>query len=157
MKYIFLDIKGVLNPYKFDKERDEINVENIDGSRLDLLKEIVKKTGAKRILISEWSKHWEKSEIFCDKIGKELNEIFKKHGIEICDKTPYMSDNGISAYLSDNRLTDLEAFCIIDENMHVWDSPSPFLAVSTQKSCNGLEKRHVEMIIESLNRKGQDF
>lgn len=155
MKYLFLDIDGVLNSYKYDKERGENNTENIDGTRLDLVKEIIDKTGAKIVLTSTWRKHWEKGEAFCDKIGKELNETFKKHGLEIYDKTPSIDylERGIEirAYLSD-RMEDLEAFCIVDDMMYGWDDDLSHYFVQTNPRIGyGLEKRHVEKIIEVLN------
>lgn len=161
MKYLFLDIDGVLNSHKYDVERDIMNTSNIDGTRLDLVKEIVDQTGAKIVLTSTWRKHWEKSEVFCDAIGKELNETFKKHGLEIYDKTPTISylERGkeIEAYLSDH-MADLEAFCVVDDMMYAWDGLSPFFVQTNPRIGYGLEKRHVERIIKLLNtNKGTTF
>ncbi len=161
MKYLFLDIDGVLNSHKYDKERDIMNTSNIDSTRLDLVKEIVDKTGAKIVLTSTWRKHWEKSEAFCDNVGKELNETFRSHGLEIYDKTPSINflERGleVQAYLS-NHLEDLEAFCVVDDMMYAWDNLSPFFVKTNPRIGYGLEKRHVEKIIELLNsNKGTTF
>ena len=161
MKYLFLDIDGVLNSYKYDKERDIMTTNNIDGTRLDLVKKIVDQTDAKIILTSTWRKHWEKSEVFCDEIGKDLNETFKSHGLEIYDKTPSIDflERGIEveAYLSDHK-NDLEAFCIVDDMMYAWDGLSPFFVKTNPRIGYGLEERHVEKIISLLNsNKGTTF
>ena len=156
MKYLFLDIDGVLNSYKYDKERDIMTTNNIDGTRLDLVKEIVDKTGAKIILTSTWRKHWEKSETFCDEVGKDLNATFKAHGLEIYDKTPNIDflDRAVEveAYLSDKK-DDLEAFCIVDDMMYAWDNLSPFFVKTNPRVGYGLMPNHVEKIIKLLNPK----
>ena len=54
MKILFLDIDCVLNSREYDCRRNWNDQTNIDETRLPLVKEIVKKTGAEIVLTSTW-------------------------------------------------------------------------------------------------------
>ena len=75
MKVIFLDIDGVLNGRRFVPKDDKVGV-LIDDTRLDLIKQVVDAIGAKIVLSSSWREHWEKNEIECDDVGKEINKNY---------------------------------------------------------------------------------
>ena len=77
-KIIFLDIDGVLNSVKYDRERTEKDG-NIDETRMVLLKELVDGTNAEIVLSSSWRKHWSIDDSDCDNIGRELNSTFDKY------------------------------------------------------------------------------
>ena len=67
-KVIFLDIDGVLNSVKYDRER-RLQDGNIDESRLLLLRAIVDVTGADIVLSASWRKHWHTDGKKADAIG----------------------------------------------------------------------------------------
>ncbi len=87
MKIIFLDIDGVLNGDLTHSERNPYGI-LIDDTRLDLIKHIIDKTGAKIVLSTSWKEHWEKSDDKCDEIGREIRRRFEEKEISILDKTP---------------------------------------------------------------------
>ena len=92
MKYIFLDIDGVLacdaqmytNAKKFQKKREwakELNVlYPFDPICVKVLNEILEATGAEIILSSDWKKFWTFWSTRCPRlrIGKALESYQKK-------------------------------------------------------------------------------
>ena len=92
MKIIFLDIDGVLNSVRYDRQRT-IDQGNIDETRLQLIKALVDETKALIVLSSSWRKHWEKDITKCDAIGREINEVFAKYQLAIYDKTELLPSN----------------------------------------------------------------
>lgn len=84
IKYIFLDVDGVLN-YE-DHYSKEIP---IDEKCVEHLKEIVDASAAKLVLSSTWRK-LDKSDI--KRIY--LDKILKSYGLELYDETPQMTDDG---------------------------------------------------------------
>ncbi|MBE6727289.1 MAG: hypothetical protein E7562_01430 [Ruminococcaceae bacterium] len=152
MKFIFLDIDGVLNSQKYDLSRGEDDG-NIDVTRLPLLKRIVEATNAKIVLSSSWRKAWEKDLSLCDEIGIELNRIFLKFGIQIYDKTPVIGlrKSEIEAYLQNNA--NVESFVILDDMLLGWGDYGEFLVHTNPMVGRGLEERHINAAIEILNKK----
>ena len=79
MRYIFLDIDGVLN--------------NGTGSflhkdKVAMLSHIVKTTNAKIVLISSWKDGWFKDNSSpCSHHAKAINNTFAEFGITVYDKT----------------------------------------------------------------------
>ena len=64
----------------------------------------------------------------------------------------------IIAERAEFRTDGLEAFCVVDDMMYAWDNLSPFFVKTNPRIGYGLEKRHVEKIIELLNsNKGTTF
>ena len=78
MKYIFLDIDGVLNngtgPF-------------LHEDKVKLLSEIIEETNAKIILVSSWKDGWYNDKSLCTARAKIIDSVFEKFGIFIYDKT----------------------------------------------------------------------
>lgn len=156
MKLLFLDIDGVLNSDRYDRERDRMKTGNIDETRLDLIKEIVDKTGAKIVLTSTWRYHWHPNKELCDDTGKELNRVFNAHGVEIFDKTPRLGmfidrSEEVKDYL-EFCTEEIEAFAIIDDYMYGWGDLEPYFVKTSPQIGYGLMNNHVERVISILNK-----
>ena len=150
MKIIFLDIDGVLNSYAYDRVR-KYDEGNIDMTRLDILKDIVDKTGAYIVLTSSWRRHWEKDYLDCDYAGREISDSFYEKGMEIYDKTPelgYRADE-IRAWMEGK---DIESFVIIDDMPFGWSELSDRFIKTDPCIGRGLEHIHAEEAIEILNK-----
>lgn len=88
MKVIFLDFDGVLNSERYFHAHGYEGL-MLDPACLERLKLLVGITDAKIVLSTSWREHWEKEKSNCSAIGLEMNEIFKKYGLKIFDKTPF--------------------------------------------------------------------
>ena len=160
MKIIFLDIDGVLNSDRYDREQGIYEAGIIDVSRVALIKEIIDKTDAKVVLTSTWRHHWDKDEAKRDRLGKEIDDAFKKYNVEIYDKTPRLGmftdrADEILTYM-ENAQGEIKAFVIVDDSMYRWDDLSPFFVQTNPKIGYGLEKHHVDKIVELLNGVGDE-
>ena len=151
MKVIFLDIDGVLNSSLYDRQRHDEN-ENIDKTRLDLVKKLVDETGAKIVLSSSWRNHWEKNPDECDDIGRKIISDFASAGIEIYDKTPKMGylerSEEIRMWLKDNP--DVKSFVIFDDNGYGWGDLSNNFVQTNYRIGRGLEEKHIQKALEIL-------
>lgn len=152
MKVIFLDIDGVLNSVRYDRERGK-NDGNIDESRLPLLKRAVEATDAEIILSSSWRRHWDKDESKMTADGKELDRLFKIFNMGIYDKTPdygnvYGRENEIESWLNEHK--DVDKFVIVDDLPFGWVKYSNRWVKTNANIGRGLEQSHVEEIIKLL-------
>lgn len=114
MKLIFLDFDGVLNSPSYLRRNPEGI--GLDPDRLFLLSQVVKKTGAKIVLTTSWREHWDADPNRCDEVGREINEIFRSHGMEIFQKTPeglFRREDEILAFLESRE--DVERFAVLDD------------------------------------------
>ena len=154
MKIIFLDIDGVLNSARYDRIRME-NQGNIDETRLILLKRVVDETGALIVLSSSWRKYWEKDEVLCDEIGREINAAFAQYGLAVYDKTACLASNDRAAEIRMwlKSRGDVEAFAIFDDLSFGWGADLQEHLVRTNYAVGlGLEEKHVLKSIEILKR-----
>lgn len=151
MKIIFLDIDGVLNSSLYDRQRVDEN-ENIDKTRLALIKELVYATGAKIVLSSSWRIHWKKNPDECDDIGRKLISDFASAGLEIYDKTPKVGylerSEEIRLWLKDNP--DVKSFVIFDDNGYGWGDLSNNFVQTNYRIGRGLEEKHIQKALEIL-------
>ncbi len=158
MRVIFLDIDGVLNSDEYDRTRNPNDRENIDKTRLVLLKKLVKRTRANIVLSSSWRKHWDKDESNCDRIGTELNEIFGEYGLKIFDKTPTLDHfdraDEIRAWLEQHG-NDTISFVILDDEFAGWGDLSEHLVRTNYRIGRGLEKCHIKKA-KKLLRSGKN-
>lgn len=157
MKIIFLDIDGVLNSRAYDRKRNWNEQTDMDETRLQFIKEIVDKTGAKIVLSSTWRKHWDRDINRCDEDGRYINKTFAKFGLAIYDKTP---DLGITAVRKDEvskwlQETDeeIESFVIIDDYRYGWGDLSEHFVKTEPNFRFGIENDHVEKAINILQMK----
>lgn len=156
MKIIFLDIDGVLNSVMYDCQRTEERRDNrIDMSRVELLADIVKKTGAKIVFSSTWREDWEISEGLCGEDGRYVNDCLARYGLSIIDKTPHLgySDDRrveILTWLARHR-SEVESFVILDDISCGWGELYERVVI-TNPYGYGLEENHVKMAINILNK-----
>lgn len=155
MKIIFLDIDGVLNSVRYDRQRT-VNQGNIDETRLQLIKELVDETKALIVLSSSWRKHWEKDITKCDAIGREINEVFAKYQLVIYGKTESLPSNDraqeIRVWLG--RQGDIEEYVIFDDIAFGWgDDLQDHLIKTNPRIGFGLEEKHIQKAIELLKCK----
>ena len=141
MKVIFLDIDGVLSGLEYQMSAKE-NPPLIDVTRLEILKEIIDRSGARVILSSSWKKAWTKN---CD-----FDCVFQNAGIEIYDTTPVLGKkkDEISAWL--NTHPETEAFVILDDADGGWDELLPGVIITDPVNEDGLEKKHIPLALKML-------
>ena len=149
MKVIFLDIDGVLNSAEYDAERTS-PYDNIDLSRLPLLKQLIDLTNAKIVLTSSWRKAWDCDKTVCDEIGKQLDAAFATADLEISDKTPVLGrrKDEIASWLAAHP--DTEKFVIFDDMSFGWEELSDNLVKTDGMIGRGLEQHHIDKAISIL-------
>lgn len=104
MKIIFLDVDGELTYSDYRNEETA----NIDIEKVELLKEICDKTGAKVVVSSSWRG----SEDYTPKIYNVLIEILSKNGIEVLGDIPHLKTEIIGDVPETIRLEeDLDIKC----------------------------------------------
>lgn len=156
MKIIFLDIDGVLNSRAYDRKRNWNEQTEIDETRLPLIKEIVDATNAKIVLSSTWRQHWNKDPNRCDVDGRYINKIFARFGLSIYDKTPDLGITAlrreeISKWLKETE-QEIDSFVIIDDYRYGWGDLSEHFVKTDPNFRLGIEKDHVEKVIDILNK-----
>ncbi len=178
MKIIFLDIDGVLNTSEtFIKRKEKYNQTGIldieiDEFRVEYLKQIIDKTGAKIVLSSSWRLFFNKENdriIPRNKKGLELYNLFNKYDIEIYDittKDNYLKrEEQINMWLNDN---DVDSFAVIDDESSDLQSfiGKELIKTSFTKDgeilmnmddCLGLCEEHIQEAINILNSKTKVF
>ena len=115
MKVIFLDIDGVLNCDRYLIESKCRGI-GIDPTRMLLVADIVRASGAKIVLTTSWRSHWSENPEECDAMGREINEAFAAQGLSVYGKTPrlgYDREQEILAWLDENP--EVTRFVIIDD------------------------------------------
>lgn len=141
-KVLFLDIDGVLNSLKYDRERGP-NDGNIDESRLPLLKRLVDETAAVIVLSSSWRKHLYGD----DPLGQELIRTFDKYDLTVADKTPILNGfdraEEIRSWLVEHA-EEVEDFVIFDDIVFGWGDLSEHLVRTDARIGRGLEEVHIQ-------------
>lgn len=111
MKYIFLDIDGVLNcstgVYTF-----------LHKDKVKILADIVKETNAEIILISSWKSKWFSQEKHSNGAhAKVIDSVFAEFGISVADKTndnnSWQRGKGIREYLG---IHPAKSWVILDDD-----------------------------------------
>ena len=153
IKVLFLDIDGVLNSVKYDRERRETDG-NVDVSRLPILRRIVEETGARIVLSTTWRRHWDRDEAKCDGIGRQLADLFAEYGLDIYDKTPWHPDGDRAEEIMrwlDTGDRYVTAFAILDDIRFGWGELEEFLVRTDERIGYGLEESHADRVIRILN------
>ncbi|SEQ38946.1 hypothetical protein SAMN02910369_01674 [Lachnospiraceae bacterium NE2001] len=159
MKFIFLDIDGVLNNVN-TKEKAPSGNTGIEDSLIKKLADIIACTNARIILTSDWKIGWNIDDSLCSEDARYLNTKLKKYNLEIYGKTydtlvydPYYEDRGkgIHKYLNDVR--DVESYVVLDDNTFTdFDEEiKKHLVLIDYKQ--GLSDEDVESAIRLLNNK----
>ena len=153
MRFIFLDIDGVLNKVS-TKERTPSGYIFVEDSKILLLKDLIDKTNAKVILSSTWRSGWNDLNNGLDtKDAKDfilLRNKLKEFGIELYDYTscPITSDRGskIKEWISTN-FEDVNSILILDDESNIKPFNKFFIRTSF---CDGLMEKHIKKSIEIL-------
>ena len=116
MKFIFLDIDGVLNNNKSPKTSKAVIT--FDAFNMKNLRRLVDLTDAKIVLISSYKDCWQKGCNGGSVIGKTIDDAFFNYGLTIYDKTETVGDfncrgKGIKQYVEEH---ETESFVIIDDS-----------------------------------------
>lgn len=87
MKIIFLDVDGILN-WGVCKSRAPSGCLGVEDDKVELLKQIVDRTGAKIVLTSTWKSEWFRTDFIEDlpRDGAYLQKRLKRHGLTIMQK-----------------------------------------------------------------------
>ena len=151
MKVIFLDFDGVLNSANYLLGYEDYGVV-IDPTRMGLLQQIVDATGAKIVLSTSWREHWGKELAECDSTGMHINDIFKKYGLQIWDKTPQLHtrrETEIKSWL--DKHSEVKSFVVLDDRLLSADYLKGHF-IKTSNYFNGLDEEDVQKAIDILNR-----
>ncbi len=152
MRVIFLDIDGVLNSARYDKNKSATDG-NIDVSRLILIKSLIDRTGANVVLSSSWRCHWDPLGKETNETGREIEDIFNQCSIKLFDRTPLLGGNRskeIRAWLSGRE--DVESFVIIDDIKFGWGELENYVVKTDYRIGNALEQMHIDKAIEILTK-----
>ena len=122
MKLLFLDIDGVLN-CEDTKATAPSGCLGIDDKLTIKLARILKETGARIILTSDWKIGWEEFDFCCSEDAKYLNHKLKKHGLKITSKTyddhvydTFFEDRGKGIHKFLEKVHNVEAYAVIDDH-----------------------------------------
>ena len=138
MKVIFLDIDGVLNVNGCEQRDDG---PNMDECRLELVKELADKSGAKVVLISTWRRMWEP--------GCDFDNRFREAGITIFDVTPFLLIRRVEISRWLKAHPEVDGYVILDDGVDMWDELEPHV-VNTDPEVYGLQPEHIEKALKVL-------
>lgn len=153
MKVIFLDIDGVLNSQHYFETRND-SKNDIDDSKLPLLKQIVDSTGAKIVLSSSWRYGFGFDKSKCLDSVKDLIDKLALYGLTIYDVTPIDRKGNrckeINKYL--HMHNDIDKYVVIDDDSFEFVDTNLFdNFVHTSWYKDGIEKHDVDKAISILN------
>lgn len=161
MKVIFLDIDGVLNGEysKIYKKEDG----DLDCKKAKLIKELVRKTGAKIVLSSSWKHRWDNT-----LRKKKLLKFFAENSLKLYDITPTFDGDdyeiiyaGKAVYERDfvrgREITqyllthDIESYVIFDDIIDLGKEHKDNLIVTKFYYGNGISKKDIKKALKILN------
>ena len=156
MKYIFLDVDGVLN----NENTKESNPSGYAGVSMKLVRNlarIVKATDAKIILTSDWKHGWSEIRFCCDEDVIYLLDKLKKFDLEIHDRTYdekledyFFTDRGAGIRHFLESCNGVEGYVIIDDHEFAdFDAEQKAHFVHTDSN-KGLTEDDVKKAIEIL-------
>lgn len=146
VKIIFLDVDGVLNCEKTTRTTKSGTL-FVGSGHLKRLRDIIKATGAKVVLSSDWRYGRDEPESNGDFL--ELQRELRRYGIEIFDYTPvtcfYSRGGEISIWLS--RHPEVSDYVILDDLTDMGPHMSRLVQTSVKR---GLGKEEVKQAINIL-------
>jgi len=146
-KVIFLDVDGVLNCDKTERET-KTGYLFVGSRKIKRLKRIIEETGAAVVFSSDWRYNRDDPDRNGDFL--ELKNELRRYGIEIQDFTPELawSNRGkeIDLWLGMNQ--DVQNYVILDDSREV-DGGNVHFVKTTMK--DGLTKELAERAIKILN------
>ena len=162
-KIIFLDIDGVLNSDEYLEALPPVSTEldDIDESKVQLLKEIVERTGAQIVLSSSWRKmtHNNDNIEIGNKVYKYLIDTLNKYDLSIISETPILNHcrpKEIIAWIDENIGYDRIMFVSLDddyseERYKEYGIEECLIKTSFYGKNGGLQREHVEQAVSILN------
>lgn len=155
MRVCFLDIDGVLN-FIGCKSRSATGCLGIEDEKLDLLKQLIDRTGAKIVLTSTWKTEWFPTEYIEDlpKDGQYLQKKFKSHGLHIFAKTedPEWARRGRGILDFINHFPrNIESFVILDDESFDFEYEGIDDKFVHTSMIDGLLPEHIEKAVSILN------
>ncbi|MGL5436849.1 MAG: HAD domain-containing protein [Lachnospiraceae bacterium] len=155
MKIIFLDVDGVLN--YIDCENSTEDLYFVEDRCMQLLKQLIERTGAKIVLSSTWRLGWFDIEKGIKSYEADdfsmLCQEFDKYGLTFMSKTPIITrsygfrGNEIKEWLVNWRGEVIESFVILDDGSDM----NPFAHKLVQTSMiKGLEQKHIDQAVQIL-------
>lgn len=164
MKVIFLDIDGVLNCTHCKMKIDGFNF--VMDEKIELLKQLVDRTGAKIVLSSTWRFGWAYMEASGEKDAFQQREIrhflalqekLREFGLELMDYTLVINEDmnhrgeEIDQWLREWKGEPVESFVILDDLNGKYLRPYSDRLVRTPIR-KGLEQRHVDLAVKILGK-----
>ena len=154
MKLLFLDIDGVVNSERFNKERNEMEeykelsypFDSFDFRAIELVNYILDNTDAKLVISSDW--RFDEDLVPCLKYHKLRYDVF---GITPFDKHARRGYE-IQKYMLSLKC-NIENYCIIDDNVYNM-IPTQYGNIVQTTYENGLTKELADKAIEILNGNG---
>lgn len=129
MKVIFLDIDGVLNGRRSFSPLFpcEPLVCGLEQKKIDRLRTIVQKTGARLVLSSTWRIEFDSNMIPSSSIGQALSDLFQSNEIPLYSRTSSQSISSrayeVQEWLDEHP--NVSSFLIIDDNDFGWGNLLP--------------------------------
>lgn len=157
MKIIFLDVDGVLNTTKTTEMFEEYTF--VEDEKVQLLKQLVTRTGAEIVLSSSWRYGWwvkrkvnpTPSDLSSIRLFDALEKKLSEYGLELLDHTDETSTRGqeIAWWLESWDGEPIESFVILDDMHLSYLLPHTSHVVSTSIS-KGLTQVHVDRAVNIL-------
>lgn len=155
MKIIFLDIDGVLNNHKYltiNRFIKDEECNDIDESKVLLLKSIVKKTNAKLVLSSSWKRMFDEQLSPRTESAAKIINILSKNGLFLLDKTADLNKkkgDEIRKWLAEHQ-DSVDRFVILDDDLNSnWGELTPYLIKTSYYI--GLTEVLVNCAVQKLN------
>lgn len=157
MKYLFLDVDGVLNNAD-TTDKTPMGFTGISDILVEHLAKIIAATGTKIILSSDWKVEWNNVEFCCSEDAIYLNQKLKKQGLHITNRTydekPYdyfYTDRGVGIHRFLDSIPDYEGYVVLDDHLFAdFDEDIRKHFVHTDGEV-GLTEQDVELAIKILN------
>lgn len=160
MKIVFLDVDGVLNSRSYFNSLPRGTLyQDIDETKVELLKQIIDQTQAEIVLSSTWRGLKDLGEMNQPHpMYTYLVETLAKYGLSIMSHTPLIQENRpleIYTWLN-NRVDTIEAFVILDDDWgeddyRPYGLKSHLIKTSFYGDKGGLQSQDVEQAIKILN------
>ncbi len=161
MKYIFLDIDGVLNSVDYFMENeDRVTDAPVNEKSVAVLARIIEESGGgevRIILSSSWRAGWERETDKTHPSCRFMDRVLLASGLEISDKTPELRnghrEEEILLYLG-SVPEKAESYLILDDNDYSWKRYGMDRRwVRTDPMEGGLMEEHAARAGQILRRK----
>lgn len=158
MKYVFLDVDGVLNNIHTERCTPS-GFTGVSRKLVKNLASVIRATDAIIILTSDWKTGWEAFDFCCSDDAKYLNKELAKEGLKIYGKTydnhiydQYFEDRGkgIKKFLSNQK--NVESYVVLDDHTFAdFDEDIMNRLVKTDTN-KGFTEEDAERAIEILSQ-----